>query len=768
MDPIEFGQFDLDIINGGINGGATALQWGDDGLLYAVGRNGFVYAIEVTKQTDAQGETTGYTGEIKWEHDLGTPNFNDEGELVGGGSRQALGLAVTTDEDTGETVVYVSHSDIKIGAGGGGGSGDVNLDTNSGVITRIKLDTSDPENIVENEAIDLIRGLPRSEENHATNGLALTTNDDGDPILLIAQGGHANAGAPSVNFVGLPEYTYSGAVLSADLNKLAAIEAAKKGVDSDIDHVLDLPTLDDPTRPNFVDSNGNDVWIDANFDGELDTVVEYVDQDGDGIADWMVDQDGDGDVDADDMADFVATKIVDADGDSVADTILYQEGGSADDNVTGVRGGNDGLNQAKLLEGNPLQVYSSGYRNTYDVLVTEDGRKYTYDNGANGGWGGVAVTNPDGTVTNEPNNVNETQNFDQLHEFDEGFHGGHPNPTVASGADAGLWTSPTTGPNSSTTLPIADWRQLSDTPLPNIGQEDDGLVLPADWDEVVDPALINPDAGVYNEGGSFADGALDADKGSWNGLAEYTGTAFGGQLEGAILVTKTGGDVKWIQRDQFGDISVVAKNGGSLNPDTIVEAVVEDGTTNFIFDPRPAPDDEALLVAGVPAWRTVLRLEVPQVLNGPPELCALVTCPFTLDPEEINTASLVLTSREAAPGFGPRDTVRLDIRPVLAPERLPKSPLGATLLNSLGQHTRVRAEAFRAGGRTEAELPLTSFVRDQLRGTTDGGGDPPTTVTVLSIQEPLSFDLGWFDGPDGATPPFIRILLTVADSLEVR
>jgi len=222
------------------------------------------------------------------------------------------------------------------------------------------------------------------------------------------------------------------------------------------------------------------------------------------------------------------------------------------------------------------------------------------------------------------------------------------------------------------------------------------------------------------------------------------------------------------ERIEVRDVDLIVLARPLNNPDTIVEAAVEDGTTNFIFDPRPAPDDEALLVAGVPAWRTVLGLEVPQVLNGPPELCALVTCPFTLDPEEINTASLVLTSREAAPGFGPRDTVRLDIRPVLAPERLPKPPLGATLLNSLGQHTRVRAEAFRAGGRTEAELPLTSFVRDQLRGTTDSGGDPPTTVTVLSIQEPLSFDLGWFDGPDGATPPFIRILLTVADSLEVR
>ncbi|MEM9435142.1 MAG: putative Ig domain-containing protein [Pseudomonadota bacterium] len=573
MEPIEFGQFDLVLSNGQINGGASALQWGPDGLLYAVGRNGFIYAIEVTRETNGQGDTTGFTGEIKWTHDLSAPNFDDDGVVVAGGSRQALGIVVTKDDLTGETIVYASHSDIKIGAGGGGGSGDVGLDTNSGVITRIKVAVDGDKNVTENEALDLIRGLPRSEENHATNGLELTINANGDPILLIASGGHANAGAPSVNFVGLPEYTYSAAVLSADLNALAAIEAAKKSVDPDIDHVFDLPTLDDPTRPNFKDAQGADVWIDANFDGQVDTVAEFVDQDGNGIADWLLDQDNDDDVDVDDMADFVSTKIVDADGDDVNDTILYQEGGSALDNVTGVRGGNDALNQAKLLVGNPVQIFSTGYRNLYDVLKTEDGRFYAYDNGANGGWGGVAVTD-NGTVTNEPNNVNETQNFDNLHEFSAGYHAGHPNPVVASGAAAGLWTSPTTGPNSSQTLPILNWRELSDTPLADIGQQDDGLVLPADWNEVVDPALINSAAGAYNEGGSVADGALDADKGSWNGLAEYTGTAFDGQLQGAILVTKTNGsnNVKWIKRDANGNIDVVAKSGDISNPNTIIEA----------------------------------------------------------------------------------------------------------------------------------------------------------------------------------------------------
>ena len=37
-------------------------------------------------------------------------------------------------------------------------------------------------------------------------------------------------------------------------------------------------------------------------------------------------------------------------------------------------GGNDGPNQARLVAGGPVQVYSPGFRNPYDVLITEAGR----------------------------------------------------------------------------------------------------------------------------------------------------------------------------------------------------------------------------------------------------------------------------------------------------------------------------------------------------------------------------------------------------------
>ena len=57
-------------------------------------------------------------------------------------------------------------------------------------------------------------------------------------------------------------------------------------------------------------------------------------------------------------------------------------------------GGNNGLNQAIWDPTGPVQVHSPGYRNAYDVVLTQGGRLYTFDNGPNGGWGGLPRGSP--------------------------------------------------------------------------------------------------------------------------------------------------------------------------------------------------------------------------------------------------------------------------------------------------------------------------------------------------------------------------------------
>ena len=106
-------------------------------------------------------------------------------------------------------VLYVASSDPRIG--GGANANDINLDTNSGIISRLTW------NGAAWTKLDLVRGLPRSEENHAANGMAL---DAATNTLYVAHGGHTNMGAPSNNFAFLPEYALSAAILSIDLDAI--------------------------------------------------------------------------------------------------------------------------------------------------------------------------------------------------------------------------------------------------------------------------------------------------------------------------------------------------------------------------------------------------------------------------------------------------------------------------------------------------------------------------------------------------------------------
>ena len=83
-------------------------------------------------------------------------------------------------------------------------------------------------------------------------------------------------------------------------------------------------------------------------------------------------------------------------------------------------------NQAKLVPGGPVQVYSPGYRNPYDLLITTSGRMYTVDNGPNADWGDVPIgEGPGGNATNQQNEPGVTYG-DGLHFISgPGFYGGH-------------------------------------------------------------------------------------------------------------------------------------------------------------------------------------------------------------------------------------------------------------------------------------------------------------------------------------------------------
>jgi large repetitive protein len=418
----------------------TSIQFGPDGRLYVSQQNGIIKIFTIVRN-GANNYAVTATETISLINQI--PNHNDDGNLASSvTTRQITGILVAGT--AAQPLIYVTSSDSRIGGGTNGA--DVNLDTNSGILSLLTWNGSAWVKV------DLVRGLPRSEENHSPNGMQL---DPSTNTLYMAIGGITNAGSPSNNFGFTCEYALSAAIISINLNAINAMTTQGSGNTA---FKYDLPTLDDPTRANSGSADVNDPF-----------------------------------------------------------------------------GGNDGLNQAKIVPGGPVQIFSPGYRNAYDLVITKTpgkaGRVYTVDNGANQGWGGYPENEGSGSVTNnyvtgEPGStgpgVNEAQvnNLDGVHYIGTlgtyvpgSYYGGHPNPTRGNPSGAGLYTR-----SGSTGI----FRTQTTGPNP----------LPVDWPPV---STANPIEGDFQMPGTSASKVLLTFTSSTNGLTEYTASNFSSALKGSLL-----------------------------------------------------------------------------------------------------------------------------------------------------------------------------------------------------------------------------------------
>ena len=441
----------------------TSLQFGPDDRLYVAEQAGLIKIFTVDKP--ASDFTVTATEVIDLVNLI--PNHDDDGSVnLSVANRQVTGLLVTGTAS--DPVIYVTSSDPRIGAGGSGT--DKNLDTNSGMVSRLTQVGGAWQKQ------DLVRGLPRSEENHGPNGMQI---DEAAGILYLAQGGHTNMGAISNNFALTPEFALSAAILAIDLNAIGS-------------GTHDLATLDDEDRPG-------------------------VDDPGDPF------------------------------------------------------GGNDGKNQARLVPGDPVWIHAPGFRNPYDVVVTEAGRMYTVDNGPNAGWGDVPVVSGS-SCTNDVHEPGDTYG-DGLHFIDgPGYYGGHPNPTRANP----LNTFNPTNPQSPITI-------------------------------------ANPVECEYRQPGA-ANGAIHVWDSSTNGIAEYRATTFAGSMRGDLLTISLNGQLRRIKPDAAGDGALLVENlfssvgSGSLDvtaqaddqifPGTIWVAC-RTGNSIAIFEPVDTVNCTGLDLAGL-------------------------------------------------------------------------------------------------------------------------------------------------------------------------
>jgi hypothetical protein len=405
--PVGFGSSELDLSGVSVDSinNPTSVQFGPDDRLYVSQQNGIIYAFEIQRNGPNDYEATSAETITTIKQDV--PNHNDDGAYNSQEIRQVTGITVTGTAD--QPAIYVSSSDWRIATDNTNPPSE-SLDTNSGVISKLTQTSSGWDHTM------LVRGLPRSEENHAPNGLAL---DEQNGTLYLAEGGHTNMGTSSNFFSNIPEYAYSGAILSIDLSEVESM-SEKDATNTDVPYLYDLPTLD----PN-------------------QTVTD------------------------------------------------------------GPFGGLDGDNMAVLEQNSPVQVHAPGFRNPYDVHLTEDGQLYSVDNGPNGGLGGP----PTQMCTDESQNSGTTYS-DNLHYISgEGYYAGHPNPVRAN---------PDYFP----------------------GAVYDGYDGTGECDYLVP---------------GQEDGALATFGASTNGLSEYTASNFGGAMQGNLLTSSFDGNVYRIQTNAQGD-----------------------------------------------------------------------------------------------------------------------------------------------------------------------------------------------------------------------
>ena len=213
----------------------------------------------------------------------------------------------------------------------------------------------------------------------------------------------------------------------------------------------------------------------------------------------------------------------------------------------------------------------------------------------------------------------------------------------------------------------------------------------------------------------------------------------------------------------------------SARPDTVVVATVGSIGGLFVLDPNP-PVGSALRVGGLPSYRSYFHVQRLDTLVFPcPGEPAGSDCELRLKDVRVNYAALVLQPEGTPGGLLPDDSLRIEARTVLPVPGVPlaRLPLGSPAASFAGQplgSQPIAPATFRPGASPGTiEVPMTQFIATLAGGRRNEAADPPPERFVLyAAQENDLFGFGTFAGLGSASPPRLRLIVTVAPEAEIR
>jgi len=201
----------------------------------------------------------------------------------------------------------------------------------------------------------------------------------------------------------------------------------------------------------------------------------------------------------------------------------------------------------------------------------------------------------------------------------------------------------------------------------------------------------------------------------------------------------------------------------SIRPDTLVQIIALGVEVTTLAPSAPASVPGAFRVGGAPGWRATFRMQLPSTVGPEFNACLPGECPLELLPERLVYAGLELHSRATVPaGLQPLDTMVVNLRPVLAPDYLPRSPIDIPV------HAAPRflaPQLFSSSPNSKVEIPMTRYIRDLLRDQREGGTQVPRALALVPGLEPWALDLASFHAPGDSLGPTLRLILTTSEGI---